>query len=158
MAIQDVLPPLIVDRDGVDGVSRDRVHRFGTSERFLHWWIVVMFDAEASHRISGPHRGRTRHRLGLRQYNGYSPVGEGSLLLRPYRHCLCGEYRQASWSPRPRSMGKVQHRPEDSGLVVGRLVSSGSRDRNQLLVCGGRRRWTSRGRVASTSSGWAGSA
>ena len=43
MAIQDVLPPLIVDRDGVDGVSHDRVHRFGTSERFLHWWIVVMF-------------------------------------------------------------------------------------------------------------------
>ena len=43
MAIQDVLPPLIVDRDGVDGASHDRVHRFGTSERFLHWWIVVMF-------------------------------------------------------------------------------------------------------------------
>ncbi len=43
MAIHDELPPLIDDRDDIVGEGHDRVHRFGRSERFLHWWIVVMF-------------------------------------------------------------------------------------------------------------------
>jgi formate dehydrogenase subunit gamma len=47
MAIQQVhdrLAPPDDDRDlGVEG--DDRVHRFGRTERLLHWWIVAMFGA-----------------------------------------------------------------------------------------------------------------
>src|ERR1019366_5518514 len=46
MAIQDlpdVLPPLTDDREVISPGDDDRIHRFGRTERFLHWWIVVMF-------------------------------------------------------------------------------------------------------------------
>ena len=45
MAIQELhdrLVPLGHDR-GLDVDGDERVHRFGRTERLLHWWIVVMF-------------------------------------------------------------------------------------------------------------------
>ena len=107
MAIHDLLPPLIDDRDtssaratigfigsgevsgSCTGGHRRHVrlgspnrHRYGRRSR-------GRFTAEASHRISGLLIGVgivVALVFGI-QY-GDSPVGEGSLLLRPYRHWL----------------------------------------------------------------------
>lgn len=45
MAIQELhdIPPLLVDdQESVRPRDNDRVHRFGRTERLLHWWIVAM--------------------------------------------------------------------------------------------------------------------
>ncbi len=43
MVIHDTLPPLIDRGEDLDRQSHHRVHRFGRTERLLHWWIVAMF-------------------------------------------------------------------------------------------------------------------
>ena len=50
-----------------------------------------------------------------------------SFVVNTVRHP--GRARHVRW-------GKVQHRPEGSGLVVGRFAGCHHRDRDQLVVCG----------------------
>ena len=43
MVIHDTLPPITDGGEPLDRPSHHRVHRFGPTERLLHWWIVAMF-------------------------------------------------------------------------------------------------------------------
>ena len=43
MVIYDTPPPLTDNRERLSSGVHDRINRFGTTERLLHWWVVAMF-------------------------------------------------------------------------------------------------------------------